>query len=518
MKTDEIIAALPQPAPRLAAQQRRQIQHLLHQVFGLERLRPGQQAVLDNVLAGRDTLALMPTGSGKSLCYQLPAAMLDGTVVVVSPLIALMQDQADKLQDTGLDAAQLNSSLARAEEAAALDSIRGRRSDIVFCTPERLATPEFLQLLRHTPIALLVVDEAHCISQWGHDFRPAYLEIGAARAALGHPPVLALTATATDEVVADIARQLDAPGLHVVNTGIYRANLHYRVIQSTNPREKLALALEIVRETAGAGIVYAATVKAAEEVHALLREAGESVACYHGKLRAAERRQNQQAFMDGACRVLVATNAFGMGIDKPDIRFVLHVQIPATLEAYYQESGRAGRDGAAAACTLLYLHEDKRVQQYFLARAYPSAVELRQVHEAVLAQPAGRLADLKAALPGMGDLRLKVCLKLLKDGQLLRQNRQLSYMAGKAAATAALFGALAAGYEQKQERDRAALEQMVGYAQSGYCRWKLLLDYFGDETAGVERCGVCDNCLAPPQVQPLPGEREERMPASAAVL
>jgi ATP-dependent DNA helicase RecQ len=484
---------------------RNTIRRLLHTVFGIEHLRDGQQRVIDSVLDGKDTLAIMPTGSGKSLCYQIPARILDGMTVVVSPLISLMKDQLEKLEELGVRAEQVNSSLSAEEERTALAAIRDGRCEIVFCTPERLTMPEFVEVLKAVNIALVVVDEAHCISQWGHDFRPAYLEMAGAIEALDRPPVLALTATATEDVVDDIGRQLNRTRMNVINTGIYRPNLQYAVVQVTNPNEKYEEALRLVRETKGTGIVYAATVKAAEEMHQLLLDAGESVTLYHGKLHAAERRANQDLFMNDERRVMVATNAFGMGIDKPDTRFVIHLQIPANLEAYYQESGRAGRDGRDAACTLLFLQDDKRVQQFFLVKHYPTADEIRAVYEAVRG-----LLDNETATPDRvdavihdlaGDLagpHKKVCLKLLKDAKLLRQNRKLAYLPGSATVSDKLFAAMAEVYRQKQERDKEALEQMVSYAVSGFCRWKLLLDYFGDEVEGFEKCCRCDNCLNPP--------------------
>ena len=469
----------------------------LRRTFGLKSLRDGQEAVIASVLAGRPTLAVMPTGAGKSLCYQLPATLLEGPTLVVSPLIALMKDQCDKLSERGIAAVQLNSAVGADEIGAAEAAIAAGSARIVFTTPERLAERAFLDLFAAVPPALLVIDEAHCISQWGHDFRPAFLEIGSAVPLLGRPPLLALTATANDAVIEDIARQLGESRFAVFNTGLYRPNLHYRVEQVTREDDKLARAVALVAASAGPGLVYAATVKAAEAVHAALLGAGVSAGLYHGRLGATERRAQQDAFMDGRVRVMVATNAFGLGIDKPDTRFVVHYQIPSGLDAYYQESGRAGRDGEVADCSLLFLRSDRNVQQFFLAGKYPSQEDLADLYGALRGAAAEAapwtLETLQAALD-LPAAKLQVALRLLRHQGVAAQDRAGRLTLKRGALDADALARLLDAYRQKRESDREMLERMVSYTQSGRCRWKALLDNFG-EGADFAPCGSCDNCV-----------------------
>ncbi|MEW6705818.1 MAG: ATP-dependent DNA helicase RecQ [Pseudomonadota bacterium] len=498
------------------------VRRSLHETFGITELREGQQEVISRALKGEDTLAIMPTGAGKSLCYQLPALHLDGTTLVVSPLISLMKDQAEKLGEAGVASEQLNSAQPRREQGASMERIAGAESDIVFATPERLSDPAFIAALARQRVALLVVDEAHCISQWGHDFRPAYLEIGAAAQALGEPPVLALTATATPDVVDDIRHKLRRPRMHVVNTGIYRANLRLQVVQVTNEEEKLDRLLQALRKAEGSGIVYTATVKACAGLYERLHALGESVSLYHGRLSAAERHANQDRFMSGEVRVMVATNAFGMGIDKRDIRFVLHWQMPGSPEAYYQEAGRAGRDGQPADCALVFYRKDRQVQQFFLARRYPSVDELRQVSSVLEQAPQGLSSkEIDGRLPALPANRVAVALNLLRDGALVACDRSRRWRrCTERPADAKALERLAHGYEDKSERDHAALERMVFYGQTGFCRWRVLLEYFGEPLPFEQRCGHCDNCLRPP-VQPeavVHAQRPEapRRPVSVA--
>jgi ATP-dependent DNA helicase RecQ len=483
------------PAKAAAAALRR-VRTVLRETFGLARLRPGQAAVIERVLGGQPTLAVMPTGAGKSLCYQLPALLLPGRTVVVSPLIALMKDQCESLRELGIAAVQVNSAIETEEAKAAEQAVADGSARIIMTTPERLSEPAFLEMLLAHPVSLVAIDEAHCISQWGHDFRPAFLEIAHALPRLGKPVVLALTATATDQIAEDICQQLRIPPEGVVNTSAYRPNLDLRVLPVAKEADKLPQVLKLVRGTQGSGIVYTATVKAAQAVYEALAGADESVGLYHGKMAAAERAATQDAFMNGSTRVIVATNAFGLGIDKPDIRFVLHYQLPATLEAYYQEAGRAGRDGEVARCTLLFLRGDKAIQQFFMAGRYPGEEDAGAIVQA-LRQPREdgepwTLALLQARL-GRPKSKVQVALGLLRKDRIVSQSRDGTLKLQGKSATGARMRELTEGYGKKRDLDREALERMVFYAQTGQCRWRVLLEHL-EGGAPFERCEHCDNC------------------------
>lgn len=337
----------------------------LQHYFGYDSFRHGQEPVIHAICAGRDVLGVMPTGAGKSLCYQIPAVVLGGITLVVSPLISLMKDQVGALNQVGIRACYLNSSLTPRQYRLALQYASEGRYRIAYVAPERLLTPEFLAFARSAPIRLLCVDEAHCVSQWGHDFRPAYLDIQRfVRLLPVRPPVAAFTATATERVRDDIVRLLDLRQPMVEMTGFDRANLHFAVLTPTDKYRALRLQLEHHPEESG--IIYCATRKAVEEVTARLQADGLPATRYHAGLDDAERTANQDDFLYDRKRIMVATNAFGMGIDKSNVRFVIHYQMPKNLESYYQEAGRAGRDGLPGDCVLLFSERDVSLGRYLI--------------------------------------------------------------------------------------------------------------------------------------------------------
>ena len=358
------------------------LEQALRERFGLEQFRPGQREVIEHVVEGRDVLCVMPTGGGKSLCYQLPAVMRPGITLVVSPLIALMKDQVDALLQRGIRATLINSTLDPAEQRARIMDVEAGRYDLVYVAPERFRSGRFVEMMARVKPILLAVDEAHCISEWGHDFRPDYARIGLARKKLGSPPCIALTATATDLVRRDIADQLDLKNPAMFVTGFDRPNLIYAVAEARREADKLAALERVLETTPGSVIVYASSRARCESVaEHVQRGLRRDAVVYHAGMTREERTGSQERFMAGKADVVVATNAFGMGVDKSDIRAVVHYNIPGTLEAYYQEAGRAGRDGLPAQCVLLYAPGDRILQERFIENEYPPPDVVYQVYD-----------------------------------------------------------------------------------------------------------------------------------------
>lgn len=338
---------------------------VLKKYFGYDRFRKGQEEIISHLLSGQDTVGIMPTGGGKSLCYQIPALLLPGTVLVISPLISLMKDQVDALENIGISATYINSSLSAGDVAERLAAASSGKYRLLYIAPERLELSGFRRALRDMHVSLVAVDEAHCISQWGHDFRPSYREIARMLEDFPHRPVVAaLTATATPRVTEDICRLLRIPQDQVVATGFARDNLFFQVVRGQNPDAFLTDYLRKNRDQPG--IIYAATRKDVDRVHHQLIAAGFKAARYHAGLSEKERADNQERFLYDDVSVLVATNAFGMGINKSNVRFVIHYSIPRNIEAYYQEAGRAGRDGEKSDCILLFSPQDIRLQKFFI--------------------------------------------------------------------------------------------------------------------------------------------------------
>ena len=475
--------------------------------FGIQHFRSAQRDVLESVFQGRDTMAIMPTGAGKSLTFQLPALLLPKSVVVVSPLIALMQDQQTHAEHASIASSKLDSTLTAAERRTADENIRQGSGGLIYVTPEQLQDREFLDELAAGGVSLFVVDEAHTIPQWGHDFRPAFLALGRARKKLGNPPVLALTATATPAVIAEILDQLHMHEPRVINAGSDRTNLALSVVSTPSNDDKLdRLTHMIAFEDEGSGIVYTASVKSADELTARLQQEGISVGRYHGRMTKKQREAVQAEFMRDEHKVMIATKAFGLGIDKPNIRFVYHYEFPDSLETYYQEAGRAGRDGLPARAALLYRAEDKRIQSFFTRGRYPTAFEICRIFTVLSRDTPRSLTELSTEAH-VGKRHAHVILLLLAESKLAKSKRAGYVRRGVDHVDEATFERMAEGFQARAEQDSKRLEEMMHYAQSATCRKQMLRTYFSEPVG--DRCGMCDNCVNHP-------EREESAPAHSA--
>jgi ATP-dependent DNA helicase RecQ len=454
--------------------------------FGLTAFRVGQREAVRAVLAGQDLVAVMPTGAGKSLCFQLPALIMQGVSVVVSPLIALMKDQVDGLRRRGVAAAAIHSLMPAAERADAERELLDGRLHLLYVAPERLASVGFRRVLAAARPERLIVDEAHCISQWGHDFRPDYRRLGDLRSELA-VPAAAFTATATPDVRADIARQLGLTSPVELITGFERPNLTLAV-ESCRSREEKEQALEaLIRATGTPGIVYAATRKSVELWAAFLSEAGVRAGRYHAGLTDEERHRVQDEFLAGRLDVIAASNAFGMGVDKRDIRFVVHADLPGSVEAYYQEAGRAGRDGNPARCTLLFAPADVRMQEFFLAGANPSPATFRRVWHELGTGASDEEIELGTGTDAPERMASATAVRILR-----RAAEAAMRPLGQGAPPVELDV-----QQEKARRDRERLDTMVRYGFGRGCRTRFIYDYFAGGTRGgaEPRCGTCDVCL-----------------------
>jgi ATP-dependent DNA helicase RecQ len=476
------VASAPRsPLPPLATYRTQ-----LHDIFGFPDLRDGQADVL-TALGESDVLAVMPTGSGKSVCYVLPALGV-GRTVVVSPLIALMQDQVESLEAVGVAATFINSNLDRPEQNRRYQSFINGQTQLLYVAPERFANATFTSGLARAGVELFAVDEAHCISEWGHNFRPDYLQLGEIRERLGKPRTLALTATANPQVRRDIAQRLGIEhSAREVVTTVDRPNLTFQVVPIAGMPERRAWLNDYVREHRGqSGIVYARTRRVVEELAEALQHAGIRAEAYHAGLGRELRSSVQRRFTVGETPVIVATNAFGMGIDKPDVRFVVHVNMPGRIEAYYQEAGRAGRDGDPAECTLLYARRDRASQQRFIDQAHPDDETVRDTWQRWI-----ELADQTDRLPyGLGGddpEPFALIVSSLRDSGLLDQVELRLRSRDPLAAidTTAV--------RQHRAYAEARLREMTEYAETGTCRRALILRYFGEQPPA--QCGACDRCL-----------------------
>jgi len=491
----------------------------LQQYFGFSGFLDGQEEVMDEIVSGKDGLVVMPTGGGKSLCYQLPALCFGGVTIVVSPLIALMKDQVDALVARGIPATMINSTVSWPEQKERLDGMREGKWKLVYVAPERFRAESFLSAVRGANVSLFAVDEAHCLSQWGHDFRPDYLRLGRALEKLGNPQCIALTATATPVVREDIITVLKLREPFERVSGFSRPNLSLGItaVEKAAQKDERMKAVIAAHKT---GIVYCATRKKVEAVSETLASWGVKCIAYHGGLSDSDRERAQEIFIQRKADVAVATNAFGMGIDRSDVRFVIHYEVPGSVEAYYQEAGRAGRDGESAVCELLFNFADTRTQEFFIEGANPTSATIRSIYQYLLSQSdkdyevhrtldeIAEGADVKNAMSvgsAMSALARGGYIERFDvPGRRTRGTRLL-----KPDVLARGLQLDEAAIEEKDRRDRDKLKSMVAMCYARTCRQQWILEYFGEEDART--CGNCDVCRDVGAGELRPPTAEEEM-------
>ena len=474
----------------------------LQEVFGFENFLDGQESVIDEILSGRDGSVVMPTGGGKSLCYQLPALCREGVTLVVSPLIALMKDQVDALEERGVAVTLINSTLTWNEQKERLDGMKNGAYRLVYIAPERFRASSFMSALHDVKIEMVAIDEAHCLSQWGHDFRPDYMRLGKALEDMGRPQCVALTATATPIVREDIRSVLDLREPFESISGFERPNLSFTITPVEKVAQKYGRLKKVLAENK-TGIVYCATRKRVEEVAETIHSWGLKCIAYHGGMSDREREDTQNAFISRKADIAVATNAFGMGIDRSDVRFVVHFEIPGSVEAYYQEAGRAGRDGEASVCELLFNYADTRTQEFFIDGVNPGPGMIRDVYQFFLNEADDAyevhrtLDEVKDAIGAKNGMAVGAALGALIRGRWVER---FDVPGMRAKGTRLLKPDVLtrdlildeAALEEKERRDREKLEKMVQLCYANTCRQQWVLEYFGEVDAPV--CGSCDIC------------------------
>lgn len=470
-----------------------EVERVAREQLGFKALREGQEEAVRSVLAGRDTLVIQPTGSGKSAIYQAAGLLIDGATIVVSPLIALQKDQADAItrQPHSADAAIVNSSMPASQAREALARAAEGDVEFLFLAPEQLRKPETLEKLAAAEPSLFVVDEAHCISEWGHDFRPDYLSLGNVIATLGHPTVLAMTATATPEIREEIVQRLGLSDPNIFVRGFDRPNIHLRVDTFQSEDDKMSGLIRRIRFAEKPGIVYVATRKNAEAIVAAVREDGMEALFYHAGLKSADRHDIQDRFMSGQADVIVATNAFGMGVDKADVRFVYHFDITDSLDSYYQEIGRAGRDGQPAEAVLFYRSENMGLRKFQAGTGKLESSKVEQVVGLLQSEEGVLSLDEIAERTNLSPRKVTTVLNRLQEAGAVgpAENGTLK-LADNADVQEAAQRAVEIQDRMKIAR-RERIEQMQRYAEITTCRRDYLLGYFGDPFTGP--CGNCDN-------------------------